>query len=107
MQRKVGARQQHKDGRHHLDHRLIDKISETGIVGGEAADGDGRKAVTYGIKEIHARQPVADDTEHGQTKIDIPERLGRLGDTRCQFAIFHRSRRLGTIELHTANTEHR
>ena len=41
-----------------------------------------------------------------QSKINIPERFGGLGNSRCQFRVLERTGRLGAIKLHAAHAEH-
>ena len=43
----------------------------------------------------------------GEQQVEIPQRLGGLGDSRCELRVLHGPRRLGAVELHPADAEHR
>ncbi len=106
VQRKIDRRQKHEHHRDHVDQRAVE-ITHAGVVGREAADRDGRKGVADRIEHAHAGQPVGQAAGNGQAQIDVPQRLGRLGDARRQLAVLHRAGRLGPVQLHATDAEHR
>ena len=105
MEREIDPGDQQKHNRNHLDQRTVE-IPHAGIMGGKTTNCDCRKRVTDGIEKAHARSPVGQRAGNGQPQINVPERLGRFGNTRRQFGILHRPRRFRAIELHTTDTQH-
>ena len=77
------------------------------IVRRESADGDRRERVAQGIEPAHAGQHVEDEADDREREIDVPERLGRLGDARRQLGVLDRAGRLRPVQLHAADAEHR
>jgi len=72
----------------------------------EAADGHGGEAVRYRVEEAHAGEPIGRCAQHGQAEVDVPQRLGSLGDSRRELVVLHRPGGLGSIKLHAADAEH-
>ncbi len=105
MQGKIDTCQKHENHAHQIDGGTVE-IAHTGIVGGKTADGDGGKSMADGIEQGHACQPVAQATGHGQPQIDIPQRLGRFGDARCELGVFHGTGCFRPVQLHAADTQH-
>ena len=105
VQCEINRRYQHEADRNDCNSRTI-KEPETAIVGGKPTDGDCRKRMGDCVKKGHPGHPVGQRTTDRQSQIDVPQGLCRLGDTRCQLGILHRPRRLGTVQLHSADTQH-
>ena len=106
VQRKVDARDQHEQDADCFDQRTV-VVADTGVVGREAANGDGREAVADGVEQIHAGGPVGQGTGDGQAGVDVPEHLGGFGDPRGELVFLQRARHLGAVQLHAAHAQHR
>src|SRR5690606_35536531 len=57
VQRKVDASKKHKKYSDHIDSSAV-KMTQTVVMGGEAANGNSGKTVADGIKQTHTGQPV-------------------------------------------------
>ena len=64
------------------------------------------KAVTQGIEPTHPGKPVAQHAGDGEGEVDIPKRLGGLGDAGRELGVFYRAGCFGAVQLHAADTEH-
>ena len=106
MQRKVDARDQHEQDADRLNQRTV-VIADTGVVGREAANGNGREAVADSVEQIHAGGPVGQRAGDGQAGVDVPEHLGGFGDTWGELIFLQRARHLGAVQLHAAHAQHR
>ena len=105
VQREIEPGQQHEHARHEVD-RVAVEPGQALVMGGESADGDGGIRMTERIEPIHARQPVAEHAGDGQRHIDVPELLGRFGNSRRQPVVLHRARGFRTVELHAPDPQH-
>ena len=97
-----GNQQEHHDNQ--VDHRAVE-MAHAGVVGREAADSDGRKGMTDGIKQIHARQPQQQGAGYGQQQVDVPQGFGRFGNPGRHLVVFHRPGYFGTKQLHAADAK--
>ena len=82
------------------------EVADAGVVGGEAAQRDGREAVADGVEHAHAGQPVGGGARDGEREVDVPQGLGGLGDARRQLGVLDRTGDLGAVEQHAADPEH-
>ena len=62
--------------------------------------------MAYGIEPAHAGHHIADAAGNRECKVDIPERLRGLSDTRCQLGVLDRARGFRPVQLHAADAEH-
>ena len=106
MQGEVHAGGGHEDDGHQLDEGGVE-LPYTRVVGREPTDGHGRERVGDRVEWTHPRRPIGEAAQHGEQQVEIPQRLGGLGDPRRELGVLHRPRRLGAVELHPADAEHR
>ena len=106
VQREADSRERHEDDRDAFDGRAVE-VAEARVMGGKTADGHRGEGMADGVEGVHASEPVGDAAGGGEAQVDEPQRLGRLGDARRELGVLDRPRRLGAIELHSADAEHR
>ena len=106
VQGEADAGQRHEDDCDAFDGRAVE-VAQARVTGGEAADGHRGECVADRVEGVHAGEPVGDAASGGEAEVDEPQRLGRLGDARRELGVLDRPRRLGAIELHSADAEHR
>ncbi|MNV47480.1 hypothetical protein D3C71_1393500 [compost metagenome] len=82
-------------------------VTDAGIVGREAANGDGREAMAYGVEHRHAGPPERQRAGNGQQNINQPQGFSRFGNARAHFVIFQRARHFSPVQLHPPDTEDR
>ena len=87
-------------------HRHAVEVPDAQVVGGKSADGDGTEGVADRIERAHAGEPVSQRAEYRDSKINVPQRLGRLGNPRGQARVLDRPGGFGPVELHAADAEH-
>ncbi len=106
MQREIGAAQEHE---HHEDqrNRRAVEIGDAGVVRRYARCRDSREAVADRIERCHARKPETERTGSRETDVNEPERLRGLRDARRELFVLDRTRRLGLVQRHAADAEHR
>ena len=59
------------------------------------------------VERAHAREPEGERAESGEQDVEAANVAGRASDPRRQALVLERSRRLGLVQLHAADTEHR
>ena len=105
VQRELGARNQHEDDADQLNGGAVE-VADAGVVGREAAEGDGREAVADGVEQAHAGQPVGGGAGDGEAEVDVPQGLGGFGDARRQLGVLDRAGDFGAVQQHAADAEH-
>ncbi len=68
--------------------------------------GDGGERMTHGVKHVHPGGPVTQGAGYREDQVDVPQGLGRLGDSRGEFGVLHGARGFRPVELHAADTQH-
>ena len=106
MQRETNTADQHEHGGDNVDGRAV-PVRHGRIVGGEAAGGNSAETVANGIEHSHAGQPVGQRAGDGDGQVDVPQRLGGLGDARRQLGLLHRAGDFRLVQLHATNAQHR
>ena len=106
VQSEIHPCDQQEDHRDEVDGRAVE-VAHAGIVGRESTDRHGGEGVADGIEQRHSCGPECQGTDSGDEQIDVPERLGRLGNARGHLVVLDWPRDLGTVELHAPDTEQR
>ena len=102
MQREVHARDGHEHDGDQLDEGSVE-LPDARVVGREPADGHGGERMGDRVERTHPRYPVGEGAQGGEQQVEIPQRLGGLGDPRRELGVLHRPRRLRAVELHSAD----
>ena len=102
----VEHRDHHEDHQHRFDRRRIE-AGDARVTGREPAQGHRRKRVTDRLVPGHPQGLERQDAQDGQSGIQQPEVLGRLGDARRELRFLDRPGRLGLVELHAAHAQDR
>jgi len=100
----VHHRYQHENDQYEFDGSGIE-MTDAGVVGRKAAEGDHRKGMTDGIEPIHADRFQCERGDNRQTSIGEPQRLGRFRDSGSELFVFHRTRCFGAIQGHATDAE--
>ena len=82
MQGEIDAWKHHENDGYGIDPDAIE-MTYACIMRRETPDRNCRKAMADGIEKGHASRPVSQATSHSQTKINIPQGFGGLGDAWC------------------------
>ena len=106
MQAVVTAGDQQEDRNNRVNRRTV-KVADAGVMRGEAANSDGRKAVTDGVKRRHPGKPQRQRAGDGQQNVDEPQRFCRFGNSRAHFVILQRPGHLRPVQLHPTDAEYR
>ncbi len=106
MDGEIDAARQHEDDGDELDQRAVE-IGETGIMGREAAGGDGGEGMADGVEETHPGEPERQCAGAGQADIEHPQRTCRLRDPGRGFLVLGDPGGLRPIQLHPADAHER
>ena len=81
-------------------------MADAGVVRRKTAQPHGGTHVHEGVNPAHARRFVGQHASHRKHEIHTPQTARGLGNARGEFGVFHRARRLGSVNLKAAQAHH-
>ncbi len=106
MRVEADAADQHEHDGDRFDRRAVE-VREVCVVRRVAAGRQRAEAVRDRVERAHAREPEGKRTEPSEQHVEAADVARRARDPRRQPFVLERPRRLGLVELHAADAEHR
>jgi hypothetical protein len=106
MRIEADAADQHEHDRNRLDRGAVEE-SEIRVVRRVAAGRQSAEAVRDRVERAHAREPERERAERGEQHVKSADVTRRARDARREPLVLERPRRLGLVQLHAADAEHR